>query len=414
MSATRHAVPLFSLLTLTALASIGTGIFWAGMPFIAREQYGLTSMQNLLLSLASGVTYVIGARSSGRVIRAVERHLSPRAVIIWILVLQGVLSMVPIVIQSVLALCLIACGVNLLSSLLWPVVESYLTAGRHGHAMRSAIGWFNLVWTLAVAVAIVGMSPFMPDAGSTSTSGVRPDQTIIVTGILIWIATMPTRWFPSSPGAHGEPAEGDVPLVYVDLLRSARTLLPLSYVMAAGMAPLMPYRTEALGLTPAMGPPAAALWMIARPVAMTLMWRLGAWHGRWNTLTFAFVAMITGFALVVAGQNLALFIIGQCIFGAGMGAVYFAALYYAMAVGSAAVDAGGTHEALIGLGYSVGPLCVMLGLMLGARTPDASWLPASWTSNAWIVIVMWIVIILGGMHALGPFLRARRRARRAH
>ena len=36
---------------------------------------------------------------------------------------------------------------------------------------------------------------------------------------------------------------------------------------------------------------------------------------------------------------------------------YTAALYYVMEVGGGEVDAGGSHEALIGIGYTVGPLC---------------------------------------------------------
>ena len=42
--------------------------------------------------------------------------------------------------------------------------------------------------------------------------------------------------------------------------------------------------------------------------------------------------------------------------------IYTGAIYYAMAVGHSEVDAGGTHEALIGVGYTVGPAC---GLVAG-------------------------------------------------
>ena len=38
-----------------------------------------------------------------------------------------------------------------------------------------------------------------------------------------------------------------------------------------------------------------------------------------------------------------------------MGVTYYAAIYYALALGRAEVEAGGTHEALIGGGYMVGP-----------------------------------------------------------
>ncbi|MCA9296531.1 MAG: hypothetical protein KC983_08435, partial [Phycisphaerales bacterium] len=88
---------LLTLLIVTALASVGTGIFWVGVPFIAHAQYGLSKQANLPLSLASGVTYVIGAFASGRVLRRIERHLSPRGAIVCILIVQGVICMVPLI-----------------------------------------------------------------------------------------------------------------------------------------------------------------------------------------------------------------------------------------------------------------------------------------------------------------------------
>ena len=43
-----------------------------------------------------------------------------------------------------------------------------------------------------------------------------------------------------------------------------------------------------------------------------------------------------------------------------MSVIYAGAIYYAMEVGAAEVEAGGMHEALIGVGYTGGP---MLGVM---------------------------------------------------
>ena len=57
---------------------------------------------------------------------------------------------------------------------------------------------------------------------------------------------------------------------------------------------------------------------------------------------------------------------GLVVFGVGMGLTYYAALYYSLAVGHAEVDAGGTFEALIGVGYFVGPL---LGIAAAAVAP---------------------------------------------
>jgi MFS family permease len=59
--------------------------------------------------------------------------------------------------------------------------------------------------------------------------------------------------------------------------------------------------------------------------------------------------------------------IGLAFLGAGIGAVYAAALYYAMEAGPAAVESGGKHEGMIGLGYTAGPVLalVIAGEMIG-------------------------------------------------
>jgi hypothetical protein len=60
---------------------------------------------------------------------------------------------------------------------------------------------------------------------------------------------------------------------------------------------------------------------------------------------------------------------GLLLFGTGMAVIYTAAIYYALEVGKAEVDAGGKHEALIGIGYTVGPgvgLAASVGIDRGA------------------------------------------------
>ena len=68
-----------------------------------------------------------------------------------------------------------------------------------------------------------------------------------------------------------------------------------------------------------------------------------------------------GLALVLLAHTLPVLVAGLFAYGAGMGVIYYASLYYVMAVGAAAVDAGGNFEALIGVGYCVGPLLGLIG-----------------------------------------------------
>jgi len=90
---------------------------------------------------------------------------------------------------------------------------------------------------------------------------------------------------------------------------------------------------------------------------------------------------------------------GLALFGTGMGLTYCLALYYALAVGKGAVDAGGGFEALIGLGYFAGPLLGLAGRVFGGERGGSSA----------TVILIWLVAALVGALALAPYLEAKRR-----
>ena len=82
-----------------------------------------------------------------------------------------------------------------------------------------------------------------------------------------------------------------------------------------------------------------------------------------------------------------------------MGLTYYTSLYYSMAIGQAAVDAGGNFEALIGVGYCVGPLLGIVGeAVAGPRRGDAA--------------TVALTCLCGAFAARGvvrPYLQARRR-----
>jgi uncharacterized membrane protein YuzA (DUF378 family) len=217
------------------------------------------------------------------------------------------------------------------------------------------------------------------------------------------LALIPLARFARRPGTHDpHAAVANVSAEYPLLLRSARVLLPMSYLLNAAMSPILPYRFEQLRaeieFSIEMETPAAATWMVCRVLAMLVMWRIGFWHGRWGTLLLGGVTMTGGFGLVVLAANLWWLLAGLGILGIGLGMVYYAALYYAMAVGHADVDAGGTHEALIGMGYSLGPLAGLVGAVFGGGTA--------------IVGIVWALVGIGTVSAVQPYRRARRLRRR--
>ena len=107
--------------------------------------------------------------------------------------------------------------------------------------------------------------------------------------------------------------------------------------------------------------------------------------------------MTGGFALVVTGPTLGWMLVGLALLGVGLGVVYYAALYYALAVGHARVEAGGTHEGLIGAGYATGPLVGLGGSAVAG--------------GAGIVGAVWALVGVAGIPAVRPYLEARRQRR---
>jgi len=115
----------------------------------------------------------------------------------------------------------------------------------------------------------------------------------------------------------------------------------------------------------------ASAWLAPRVAAFYILQRWQGWHGRWGLPIAGGTMILCGFAVAVLApltvhlgfsnwSATALLMCGLFLFGTGKATVYAGALYYAMEVGSAEVEAGGAHEALIGVGYTVGPLCGLL------------------------------------------------------
>ena len=176
----------------------------------------------------------------------------------------------------------------------------------------------------------------------------------------------------SDGGDSGDGGADPHPARYRPLLRAASWLLPLSYVMCSSLSPILPHRLRALGATTSASL-LAAIWMLARFSMLFAMWRSAFWHGRWGTLGVAATLLLVGLVAILVGPSLPVVVAGLAVFGAGMGLTYYAALYYTLAVGHGAVDAGGSFEALIGVGYCIGPVVGLAAYAFGGTvTPNTA------------------------------------------
>jgi hypothetical protein len=364
-------------------------VFFAGIYFLTREHYRFSPGRNLALALGMGAIYAISARGAGRLFAAIAGERGPRRALGQLFLAWGAAALLPALFPTAeLALWVAALGGAATSGLIWPVVESYLGGGRHGSELRFALGWFNVTWTAATTLPLL----LLP-----ALERIHPLAAFGLCAVANTAAFFGLRGLPLRPGAPiAEHASAAVGREYPYLLEATRWLLPLSYLLSSTLAPVLPYRLSALG-TDIPESVVAATWMVARFATLGVMARVHVWHGRWGALAFGGTALAGGVVLTLLGPSLPLAVLGLFFFGLGMGVVYFSSIYYSLAVGHGAVDAGGGFEALIGLGYVLGPL-----LGLTARALDIGSSPALTT-----VALASAVALAGGALSFRPYLVAR-------
>jgi hypothetical protein len=367
--------PLWSVLAFTFLNSLGSGVVTTGIVFLAKSAYSFGRLENYWLGILQGVTYIVAALCAGRLVRALRRAFpacSPRAVLAGLMLVAGAVCSVPILARwlsgsptgGAWAVWLLVGVYSPLTGILWPMAESFLSGGRSGGVLRRATGQFNVAWSSALVVAFFAMA-FLLET--------NPLLIILILGGVHVGSTALLLRFPPSPAPHIHEEHEPHPPVYRSLLAVMRLLLPTSYVLYSALNPYLPLAFERMGIPPTYFTVVAAAWLLARTFTMVVFERLHAWHGRWGVPIVGGIILVAGFAMTVlsprlvapvadaagahpgAGAALAVGVLGLTLFGVGMGAIYCAAIYYAMEVGSAEVDAGGVHEALIGVGYTVGP-----------------------------------------------------------
>ncbi len=370
------AAPLSSVLLITFLGSIGTGVITNGVFFLTKSGFGFSDLENYWLALALGVTYILAARLSHAAVERLHRlGVSTRAVLAWTLVLMGGVSVLPLIASQIgptaswLVWAMVV-AYSPLTGVLWPVVESFLSGARQGEELRRAAGIWNATWSGAIIVSYYGMSGLVER---------WPAVIVLALGVMHLLTVVVVMKLPREPGAHAPEHHEPHPPIYATLLTAFRTLLPTGYIMLSAMSPYLPGAMERMGVGPARAVQLAASWLVARAITFWIMGRARSWHGQWWPAIVGATLVFTGFGVTVVTpgflsgtSGVAIQVGGLVVFGVGMAIVYSGAVYYALEVGRAEVEAGGTHESLVGVGYTIGPLCPLVAELARRREILAS------------------------------------------
>ena len=310
----RHSAPLGPILLLSFLATFGTAVLWNGLAFIAKEAYAFDETWNLGLAIFNGGVYAIAAFASGPILTRLSSRLAPRTVIAVVFLGQVLLCPVVLLGSHRGLLFAVAGGMSALAAFFWPVVESYVAAGRDPRAMRHAIGWWNATWMTALGVGLVAMAPFLAAGGAIwAIVGLAPLNLLCLAVLFLGV--------PARPATHvATTSDEEAPPTYRDLLATHRALLPLGYAMIGALSPLMPYLLEDLEAPLAWQTPLTATWMFARVGGIAILRWLEGWHGRWWMAGLGAALLIGGFAATVLAGSIAAIVFGLLLFGLGQAA----------------------------------------------------------------------------------------------
>jgi hypothetical protein len=397
------AAPLGPVLWFVALNSVGTGAVQTGVFFLLRSAYGFGAVDNFVFGLFLYAAYIAGAFAVGPLLaRRDPARLPMRRALAALVAVQALLSLLPQIAAWSLGvrtpplwtMWTVGLGFGVLTGMMWPIAESFLSGGRTGPVLSRATGKFNIVWSTAVVAAFWLMAPLL---------GERPLAVVTALAGVQAVSLLCLLWFPAEPARHLESRTEPHPELWHKLLIWFRVMLPVGYVLCGALSPLLPSVVGRIGVDEVWMTPIASAWVTSRVVVFAVFERWGGWHGKRWMIWLAGAALIGGFAAVVAlppSAGTAALVVALAVFGMGHATAYVGAIYYAMELGDAEVDAGGTHEALIGIGYGMGPVLGLLAVGVAGEAQGASF-------DAWMVGLVGGVVLLAG--AVGVW-RSRKRS----
>jgi len=342
------------VIVMTVIESFATICMERGIYFYTHERLAFSDPANLGMALVFGLAYAGGAAVSHRA----SNRLGEKRLLI--LTLLGQLA-----VHLALAARPTAGGVvgglvliGLFNGLKWPVIESYVCAGRTPRQAARAVGMFNMAWAGAIPAALLVVGPLIAHWGPALF--LLPAALNAVSLALAGPMRAPVHL------AHDHPERPDSAQLprLAALLVTSRALMLASYASMWVLAALMPSLFSAMGYGVSAASGLSGVLDLTRLAAFVLLGTWHGWHGRTGLLMLSLVGLPAGFFLVLFGPNLAVVLGGQVLFGLAAGACYNASLYYALVVKNASVEAGGGHEGLIGLGFAIGPAAGLVGVML--------------------------------------------------
>ncbi len=352
----------FHIYIFAFIFSLATILLQRGVFFYTQYELGMSDSQNLLLAFATGVTYIAGAQLSHKFWECV----GPRRSMFILVVIQLILPLMAFFFAKSATVSLTVILYSFFNGMTWPVAESYASAGLDDKQSSKSIGIYNLSWSSAVPISVCISGPLI--------SGFK-NGIFLVCAIIVLASTLLVFFFPKviphyklTP-QNGKTDDDGKAISYDDMKRmlvSSRWSMGFSYALMQILTALLPGKFHAAGISIAMATIFAGFIDVSRTLVFLVMSVTRWWHGNKTLLVLTSLTLALGFCTCMFGNIISLVIAGEIVYGVAAGFAYYSALYYAMVLSKASVSEGGSHESVIGAGFTVGPIVVIAGKQIAA------------------------------------------------
>jgi len=355
------------------LGSYASTLFLGGVYDWAQQQpINAGPSRRLWLSAIWGFAYIFISLLAGKF----SERFGPRRSSVSALsmsVLTASLALSSIAFPRYWMLILVMFPFNLTASFIWPAIESGVTRTRAKLNLSSRIMLYNLSWSSAGFAAF--FTHGVLEKWSWYTIFAVPAIAVGIGALVLGIFGVRSKDItaqnvPVASAAHET-------LSKADIARRGQTFLKMAWI-GNGFAYLAIYVlfpvTTQLALMAGIKDLATAgyvgsIWFMIRVFAFGALFLWTGWHYRLAWQIGPLVAMAGSLCAMLLFHQLAVFVIGQMVFGISIAVLYSGSLYYAMHVSAGHGGHAAFHEAVIGIGTMVGPT---IGALVATGDLDAA------------------------------------------
>ncbi len=365
---------------LEGLNGLSTVYFFYYLYFYTKEKFQFDALHNLLLAALLGGVYALGAFASGRFAQKFGYFTAIRFGVVVMMAAFlgcGLIGSQWLTIGLAVAGCLGMC-------LTWPAMEAVVSEGEPPGRLQGVVGFYNVVWAAAGALAYFTGGAMQDKWGLRSMfyvpAGILALELVLVTWLEAQVRRQPEEPVSEAlPLLHPMAESYRSPIAPAIFLKMALVANPMAYLAINTIISSVPTLAQRLSYSPMVAGFVCSIWLFTRAGAFVALWLWPGWHYRFRFLAAAYVVMMISFGAILLVPNVWVLVLSQVLLGPAMGLIYYSSLFYSMDVGHTKGEHGGIHEAVIGVGNCLGPAVAAAGLRFFPDHPG---------SGAWAVCLL--------------------------